>query len=163
MTSDFLSDSEIQNLISEPKDFKCEFKAFLSKSKEKQGHKENEFIIKRPDGSKFKIMIRQSKYNALDFSIILGFIKPNSNILIRLKRYNGKSHEHQNQIEKTPRFYNFHIHEITERYQLAGQYKPEHYAEPTNRYSDISTAWTCFANDCNIRYQDLHNQQIFID
>jgi hypothetical protein len=161
MNSDFLKDIEIQNLISELKPFKFEFSTFLSKAKEKLGHKENDFIIDRQDGSKFRIMVRQSISNPLDFSIILGYYKPNSNLLIRLKRYNGKSHEHQNKIEKTDKFYDFHIHIATERYQNTSQYKPEHYAEITERYSDIHSAWLCFAQDCNITYPNSNNQQLF--
>jgi hypothetical protein len=41
----------------------------------------------------------------------------------------------------TDKFYDFHIHLATERYQKTGQYRPEHFAEPTNRYSDIHSAW----------------------
>ncbi len=161
MAAVFLTDIEIQNLISEPKNFKFEFGEFLSKAKEKQGHKENEFIIDRADGSKFRIMVRQSIHNPLDFSIILGFLKPNSNMLIRLKRYNGKSHQHQNKIEKTDKFYDFHIHLATERYQTAGQFKPEHFAEPTHRYSDIHSAWLCFAEDCNVSFPNSEIQSLF--
>lgn len=161
MTRVFLTDEEIQNLIQEPKLFKFDFNSFLSKAKEKLGHKENEFIIDRSDGSKFRIMVRQSIHNPLDFSIILGYLKPNSNMLIRLKRYNGKSHEHQNKLEKTDRFYNFHIHLATERYQKSGQHKPEHFAEPTDRYSDIHSAWLCFVQDCNINFPNS-NMQILL-
>ncbi len=161
MASDFLTDAEINDLIKEPKSFKFEFNTFLSKAKEKQGHRENEFFIDRNDGSKFRIMIRQSIHNPLDFSIILGFLKPNSNILIRLTRYNGKSHQHQNKLEKTDKFYDFHIHLATERYQKTGQYRPEHFAEPTNRYSDIHSAWICFAEDCNISFPNSNIQPLF--
>lgn len=161
MTTAFLTDEEIQNLIQEPKLFKFDFNSFLLKAKEKLGHKENEFIIDRSDGSKFRIMVRQSIHNPLDFSIILGYLKPNSNMLIRLKRYNGKSHEHQNKLEKTDKFYNFHIHLATERYQKSGQHKPEHFAEPTDRYSDIHSAWLCFVQDCNITFPNSNMQKLF--
>ena len=102
------------------------------------------------DGSKFKIMIRQSTQNPLDFSLILGYIPSNSNVLFRLIRYNGKSHEHQNKLEKCPKFYDFHIHKATERYQLDDSFKEEHYAEVTKIYSDIHSALNCFIKDCNI-------------
>ena len=161
MKTEFLTEIEIQDLINEPKLIKFDFNDFLLKAKEKQGHKENDFIIERQDGSKFKIMARQNIHNPLDFSIILGYIKPNSNLLIRLKRYNGKSHQHQNRLEKTGRFYDFHIHSATERYQKAGQYKPEHFAEPTSRYSNILTAWTCFVEDCNIKFTNSDISQLF--
>ncbi len=161
MATDFLTDKEIENLIQELKKFPHEFKDFLAKAKEKKGHKENEFNIDRPDGSKFRIMVRQSIHHHLDFSIILGYIKPNSNMLIRLKRYNGKSHQHQNRLEKTERFYDFHIHLATERYQTNSQFKPEHFAEPTDRYSDIHSAWLCFTEDCNVSFPNSNMQPLF--
>ena len=44
-------------------------------------------------------------------------------------------------------FYDFHIHTATERYQEAG-YAEEHYAEPTDRYADLSGAIQCLIQDC---------------
>jgi len=55
----------------------------------------------------------------LDFSIILAYCPEASNQLFRLRRYNGKSHEHTNTIE-ADKFYNYHIHTATERYQELG-------------------------------------------
>jgi hypothetical protein len=44
-----------------------------------------------------------------------------------LRRHNGKSHEHTNQIEAGA-FYDFHIHRATERYQELGM-REDAYAE----------------------------------
>jgi hypothetical protein len=158
-----LTDLEIRGLISERKVIKYDLHYLLSKAKIKanSGHKEYDIETNRDDGSKFKIMIRQNIQNHLDFSIILGFIHANSNILFRLTRYNGKSHEHQNKLEKGPRFYDFHIHLATERYQLVDCYKEEHFAESTNRYSDINSAWNCFIFDCNIILPNSAQPKIF--
>ena len=80
------------------------------------------------------LMFRQSTFNPLDFSVILGYIIPNTNQVFRLRRYNGKSHEHTNWLEQE-KFYDFHIHTATERYQIAG-WNEDGYATPTDRYSD---------------------------
>ena len=67
-------------------------------------------------------MLRQNKINRLDFSVILAVRVPQSNLLFRLRRYNGKSHEHTNHIEGDT-FYDYHIHMATERYQEIGTRK----------------------------------------
>jgi hypothetical protein len=64
----------------------------------------------------------------------------------RLRRHNGKSHEHTNPIEKNT-FYGFHIHTATERYQQSG-YREDTYAEETNRYADYHGAIECMLRDC---------------
>jgi len=89
---------------------------------------------------------RQSSFNPLDFSIILGCYRPDSNKIFRLRRYNGKSHEHTNRIEGNP-FYDFHIHTATERYQNLGMHE-DSYAEPTESFSDFFSAMECMLKDC---------------
>ena len=120
--------------------------------KEKKGHKEHELTIKRNDGSLFKVILRQNSINVLDFSVILGYIPPKSNLLFRLKRYNGKSHEHTNSIEKVV-FFNFHIHLATLRYQEAGL-REDGYAEVSDAYADIYSAMDSLIKDCNIILPD---------
>ncbi|MGR3293571.1 MAG: hypothetical protein ACUZ9M_06090 [Candidatus Scalindua sp.] len=66
----------------------------------------------------------------------------------KLRRHNGKSHEHSNKLEGV-KFYDFHIHFATQRYQDEGR-KEESYAEVTDRYSDIKEALNCLLEDCNI-------------
>lgn len=102
-----LTDSEVLQLIQEEKIFPKEYNS-LFQMKEKKGHREQELTLKRIDGSLFKIILRQSRINILDFSVILGYMPPKSNIMFRLRRYNGKSHEHTNVIEKAV-FYDFHM------------------------------------------------------
>jgi len=71
---------------------------------------------------------------------------PGSNVLFRLRRYNGRSHQHTNRIEGNT-FYDFHIHMATERYQVAG-YEEYHYAETTDRFADLGGAIRCMIQDC---------------
>ena len=83
--------------------------------------------------------------NALDFSAILAVHVPHSTRLFRLRRYNGKSHEHTNSIERET-FYDYHIHVATERYQEIGAHE-DAYAETTDRYSDLESAVECLLGD----------------
>ncbi len=149
----FITDIEIEELIKEEKPINLPTSDFTKKFKEKKGHKEFDIVIGRPDHSAFKIIIRQSLENPLDFSAILGFIPPKKTDVFLLRRYNGKSHEHRNKIEKEPCFYDFHIHTATERYQKEGP-REEYFAEATGRYSDLNGAIACLVTDCNIISND---------
>jgi len=63
-----------------------------------------------------------------------------------LQRYNGKSHEHTNPIEGET-FYDFHIHQATEKYQEMGA-REDTFAKPTDRFADFQQAITCMLIDC---------------
>lgn len=143
------TDIEIADLIQEKKSLP---KLPHIKLKEKRGHKEQEIEILGESGNRYALILRESKFNLLDFSVILGFSVPQTNVVFLLRRYNGRSHEHSNPLEGTESFYDFHIHEATERYQEAG-FSAEHYALPTNRYKDLRDAIECLYNDCNIRFK----------
>ena len=139
------SESDIETFLQErkplPKDFRSKIRL-----RDKRGHKEQELDIQGAGGNQFRLILRQSKFNALDFSIVLAYCPPGSNQLFRLRRYNGKSHEHTNTIE-SDRFYNYHIHTATERYQEIGM-REDTYAKPSDRFSDFNTAINCMISDC---------------
>lgn len=139
------SDVDIRALIEEKKPLSKEFRSKI-RLREKRGHKEQELDIQGVNGHQFRIVLRQSNYNALDFSIILTFCPTGSNLIFRLRRYNGKSHEHTNTIE-SEKFYDYHIHTATERYQELGM-REDAFAEPSDRFSDVNTAINCMLNDC---------------
>ena len=122
----FLNDNQIDDLIAEEKRTKLVVRDIWN-LKTRGVQKENDFTINRLDGSQFKIILRQNALNVLDFSAILGYIPKESNQVFKLRRYNGKSHQHSNRIEKQM-FYDFHIHKATERYQSSGM-KEESFAE----------------------------------
>jgi len=147
-----LNDQQISTLIQEKKILQSKNLKITSQLKDKKGHREKEIILPRKDGGFFKIILRMNNFNVLDFSIILGYIPTNGKALFRLKRFNGKSHEHTNKIEGNS-FYNFHIHFATERYQFNG-FDEDAYAVETNLYSDIHSALDYFINDCNIISSD---------
>ena len=120
----------------------------------KRGHDEREIVVFGDDGNEFHLILRKNHLNPLDFSVILGVSVPQSNRIFRLRRHNGKSHEHTNAMEKRAgqsgqTFYDFHIHFATERYQMEGNRDPreDSYAEVTNRYSDSQGALECLLAD----------------
>ena len=94
------------------------------------------------------MIFRQNKINRLDFSVILAVRVPDSSLIFRLRRYNGKSHEHTNHIQDVS-FYDFHIHYATERYQERGT-REDTYAEPTDRYGDLQGALRCLIHDASL-------------
>jgi len=140
-----LTDDEIDALLREAKPLPGDFSRRF-RPKEKGGHKEYEIGIEGANQSRFRLIYRQSLFNSLDFSVILGYIIPNTNQVFRLRRYNGKSHEHTNRLEQE-KFYDFHIHTATERYQTAG-WNEDGYAVPTDRYPDHHGALKSMFNDC---------------
>ena len=99
------------------------------------------------EGNHFQLIVRQNQINVFDFSIILAVRIPQSNQVFRLRRCNGRSHEHRNRIEKE-KFLGFHIHMATMRYQLLGA-KEDSYAELTDRYGSRDGAISCLMQDCN--------------
>lgn len=142
--ADRYADDEIAELLAEPKPLPKNWHSLL-RLKPKHGHREAELTVQGDAGNVFRLIIRQSNFNVLDFSVILAYCPANSTQLFRLRRYNGR-HEHTNQIE-AERFHAFHIHEATERYQELGA-KEEAYAQPTDRFSDIHGALECLFEDC---------------
>ena len=79
--------------------------------------------------------------------MILAYLPAGTNQLFRLRRYNGFSHEHSNELEGN-RFYKFQIHIATERYQKETGLREDTFAEETTRYSDIDGAIKCLLHDC---------------
>jgi len=139
------SDQDISRLIQERKPLPTDYRTKIQ-TRPKSGHKERELDVESVAGEDYRLILRQSIFNPLDFSVILAYRPPNSNQLFRLQRYNGKSHEHTNPIEGET-FYDFHIHQATERYQEIGA-REDTYAKPTDRFADFPQAITCMLKDC---------------
>jgi hypothetical protein len=142
------TDIEIDDFIHEKKILPEEP---LIKLKPKSGHKEQQVEFESESGHSFLLILRESMFNQMDFSAILGFQIPQTNRIFRLRRYNGKSHIHSNPLEGKESFYDYHIHEATERYQENG-YREEHFAMPSDRYSTLQQAVECLYADCNILF-----------
>lgn len=140
-----LGEEDIKRLLSEKKNLPDDYRDRIQ-TKPKRGHKERELDIVGELDSEFRLILRQSEFNPLDFSVILAYRPPKTNQQFRLRRYNGKSHEHTNTLEGQT-FYDFHIHSATERYQDAGL-REDWFAEPTGRYADFNGAIQCILKDC---------------
>jgi len=139
------SDEEIEAFVKEPKPLPPNYRENI-KLRDRRGHKESELLIDGENGSEFHVIFRQNNVNTLDFSIILALLPADTNQLFRLRRYNGKSHEHSNKIEKD-KFYDFHVHQATERYQEYGT-REDAYAEPRQNYNDFHSALDCLVKEC---------------
>ncbi len=144
----YLRDEEIDSLVSEEKFFSGSIEEIMN-FKESDSHKRASVELSRSDGSRFIIKLRQNQNSINDFSAIMAFKEKGSNRDFKLRRYNGKSHEHSNKLEGN-KFYAFHIHIATQRYQDVGR-KEESYAEKTVRYSNIKGALKCLLQDCNVK------------
>jgi hypothetical protein len=102
----------------------------------------------------FRVMIRQSTINVLDFSVILGFRRPRETRWFRLRRYNGQHPgEHRNKLERErdrkswQRLRGCHIHLATARYQERG-FEEDAYAVPTEKYTSVDGAIELLMDEC---------------
>lgn len=93
-----LTDAEIAELLAEAKPLPADYRRLLE-TRTKRGHKERELSVQGENGHVFRLILRQSEVNPLDFSAILAYQVPRSNQIFRLRRYNGRSHRHTNRIE----------------------------------------------------------------
>ncbi len=140
-------DQEIESLVQERKPLPVGWRNQI-RLKSKRGHDEQQLDLVGGTEHKFRLILRRNSFNLVDFSIILAVRVPQSSQLFRLRRYNGRSHEHTNHIEDET-FYDFHIHFATERYQQLGT-REDAYAKPTGRYSDFDGALRCLLDDMNL-------------
>lgn len=140
-----ITDTEIAKLIIEPKPLPENYRSRL-RLRNKRGHRERDLDVRGSNGNEFRIILRQSEHNVFDFSVILAYSSRESNQLFILRRYNGRSHEHTNSLEEET-FYDFHIHQATERYQELGS-KEATYAQPSNNYNSIQEAIDCMFTEC---------------
>ena len=99
-------------------------------------------------GNKFRIML-SPKNNPRRFSVILQVYPFNDDRDFRLRRYNGEQISHKNERGDKP-ITGFHIHYATEKYQLKNK-DEDHFAKPTNRYTDIHGALDCLIEDGNFQ------------
>ncbi len=140
------SEPDIVAFVQEPKPLSADWENRI-KLRPKLGHNERHLDLTGDDGNQFRLILRQNMINKLDFSVILAVRVPQSNQFFRLRRYNGKSHEHTNHIEEVT-FYDFHIHFATTRYQELGT-REDAFAQPTERYVDFRGAFNCLIDDAN--------------
>jgi len=152
------SNTEIASLTTESKPLPQDYQEHIQ-LRPKRGHKEQELDVAGVNGNSFRLILRQSDYNSLDFPIIIALCPEKTTQLFRLRRYNGRSHEHTNKIERDT-FYDFHIHTATERYQELGA-REDSYAERTNRFSDFHSAFRCMLEDCGFQMPENGQRLLF--
>ena len=87
------TDSEIEALVQSPKRLPAIWRS-ETQLRPKRGHQERQLTFSGSEGDDFSLILRKSLVNPLDFSVILAVHVPMSNQVFRLRRYNGKSHEH---------------------------------------------------------------------
>ena len=109
--------------------------------------------------NEFRLIVRMSVSDELNFSVVLGVKVPPPKKLFRLRRYNGSNHEHINPIENEM-VTGFHIHTATERYQV-NSVREEDYAEPTERYADVNGALKCLFADANFEDPNALQDTLF--
>jgi len=143
-----LSEADIEELLLEAKDIP-EGLSVPVKLTEKNRHKRREYQLKTEHGNTFVVKVRQSSVNPMNFSVVLGYMLPGSYTVFRLRRYNGKSHHHTNNLERES-FYDFHVHMATVRYQIPG-FDEDHFAVRTDRYYDLDSAVRCLLTECGFR------------
>ncbi|MDD9863183.1 MAG: hypothetical protein OXU54_01165 [Gammaproteobacteria bacterium] len=153
------TDKEIQALIKESKILSANGQLAHIRFQAKRGHDEGQVELTGDAGNESRVILRRNQNKALDFSVILAVRLPRSNQLFRLRRYNGKSHQHTNHIEDET-FYGFRIHTATERYQERGE-KEDAYAETSERYSDFHGALRCLIDDANFSVPSMAQQGLF--
>jgi hypothetical protein len=141
-----LTDHEIGQLLTEVKPLPSNWETKLTpRAKANSVFLQRELEVTGNGGHRFRIILRQSTLNPLDFSVILTFIDADRTEY-RLIRCNGKHpSDHTNKYEKrfggTPvKFRNvFHIHRATERYQTYG-YEIDGFGEPVTLYNSFEGA-----------------------
>jgi len=140
------TDQQIDELVRERRPLTQDYrKALLFRNK--RGHREAELGVQGSGGHDFRVILRQSTHNPLDFSAILAVEVPGTNRVFRLRRYNSRTHPHTNRLERQTIIYQYHIHQATARYQELGV-DEEEFAEATDRFSTLEEALQCMLKDC---------------
>ena len=132
-----------------------------NKFKKRMNRGSNEYLlnITGEEGNKFRVIVRMSVSDELNFSVVLGVKVPPPKKFFRLRRYNGSNHEHINPIENEV-VTGFHIHTATERYQV-NSVREEDYAKPTERYADVNGALKCLFADANFEDPNALQDTLF--
>jgi hypothetical protein len=151
--SRILSDTEIQQLLAEPKPLLLNWENRLRLIlKAQRAFSQRDYSLNTPNGHEFNLVIRSNRLVPLDFSVILVFKDKDSTEYI-LRRHNGAHpSRHTNEYEKRLNLPNallpicFHRHLATERYQRTGL-RIHGYAEQTDDYCDIRTVQDAMIRD----------------
>lgn len=158
MSEIILTDEQIEYLLTVPKRTTTPG----ARWKVQRGSRQRNYDLESEDGTlSFSLYMRQNLRLKESFSCGLLYLHA-SGEKITLARYNGCDHEHYNPLDGTRSDNVCHIHRATERYMAAGR-KSEHYAESTDRYTDLDGALMAIVEDCKISGIRLANAVITDD
>ena len=149
---EIVSDQQIKRFISETKLIDKNFKPIL---RERKVCFEFHHEVVGEEGNVYRLIVKQSKINPLDFSIIFGVVIGGK--MFRLRRYNGDSHEHTNPISRE-KIDGFHIHKATQEYQENG-FREDAFAVKTSKFSDWKTALNLMIKENNFLPQVEEGQR----
>lgn len=107
----------------------------------RQGNERKDYLMTGDSGARYKIYLRRSLYDALQYTAGIAVVKPDGTLLT-LARYNG-SHFHGS-ARLTP-----HVH-LTTAQAIRDGLKPERGASPTDRYEDVEGALRCLVHDFRV-------------
>jgi len=152
------SDKDLDTLVAIPKPLPMDYRSRLRTRPRSysEKHEEGQLEIEVQNVGAFRIIIRKNRINALDFSVILGYIPSERLRLFRLRRYNGV-HKHTNKIEQKS-FRAFHVHYATQRYQESG-WDIDAYAEPAENYTTVDGALELLIDQCNFMRPETEMRQ----
>lgn len=162
-----ISDTEIQQLLAEPKPLASNWENRLRMTlKAQEAFSQRSLSLQSSSGHEFSLVLRGNRFSPLDFSIILVFKDSDGSEYI-LRRHNGKHpSRHTNEYEKRYGLQNselpvcYHRHLATERYQKEGL-KIDGYAEQTNDYGDIKTAQDAMIHEAGFILPQLIQPPLF--
>lgn len=145
MSDIILTDEQIKHLLTVPK----RTTSPNARWRPQRGSRQRNYDLESEDGTlRFSLFLRQNERIKNSFSCGLLYLHAGGD-RVTLARYNGSDHQHYNPLDGTRSDNHCHIHRATERYMAAGR-KSEHYAESTNRYSDLDGALRAIIEDCSI-------------
>ena len=145
MSEIILTDERIQYLLTIPKRTTTPGARWRVQKKSRQRN----YDLESEDGTlQFSLYLRQNMRIVDSFSCGLLYLHAGGE-KVTLARYNGSDHPHYNPLDGTRADNHCHIHRATERYMAAGR-KSEHYAESTDRYTDLDGALRAIIEDCKI-------------
>ena len=145
MSEIILTDERIRYLLTIPKRTTTPGARWRVQKKSRQRN----YDLESEDGTlQFSLYLRQNMRIVDSFSCGLLYLHAGGE-KVTLARYNGSDHPHYNPLDGTRADNHCHIHRATERYMAAGR-KSEHYAESTDRYTDLDGALRAIIEDCKI-------------
>lgn len=107
----------------------------------RQGNDRKDYHLDGASGTHYKLFLRRSLYDALQYTAGIAVVKPDGTLLT-LARYNG-SHFHGS-ARLAP-----HVH-LTTAQAIRDGLKPECGASPTDRYVEVEGALRCVVHDFRV-------------